>query len=53
MLPWKWLKVEWDLLDDLFGEVNPWDVLMAVKQSSSNGQTNPTDDNQGMEQVES
>jgi hypothetical protein len=24
-------KVEWDLLDDLFGEVNPWEILLASK----------------------
>jgi hypothetical protein len=27
--------VEWDLLDDLFSEVNPWEVLMAVNRAAA------------------
>ncbi len=54
MLPWRWLKVEWDILDDLFSDVNPWDVLMAVKPSSSNGQINSTShEDQEIEQNDS
>jgi hypothetical protein len=28
-------QVEWDLLDDLFSEVNPWEVLMAVNRAAA------------------
>lgn len=36
ILPWKWLKIEWDILDDQFSNVNPWDILMTIQKSTSN-----------------